>query len=202
MDNSNLKSKQKEGAYSRAKEKVQELKSLYFSLIFYVIVNSGLIYIWYEYSSHSVQWFWFPIIGWGIGLVFKAINAYDLNVLFGKQWEQKQIQKYLGSENTLEQSQIINDNAYQKAKKKVDSIRGFYSHFAVYLIVNAFIVSTIVSTTKIELLSFSALSTPIFWGIGLLAHGLSVFGSDLLFGKDWEDRKIKRLMDTEYNDIK
>jgi hypothetical protein len=202
MDNSNLKSKQKEGAYSRAKEKVQELKSFYFSLIFYVIVNLGLVYIWSEYSSHSVQWFWFPIIGWGIGLVFKAINAYELNVVFGKQWEQKQIQKYLGSENTLEQSQITNDNAYQNAKKKVDSIRGFYSHFAVYLVVNAFIVSTIVSTTRIDLLSFSALSTPIFWGIGLLAHGLGVFGSDFIFGQDWEDRKIKQLMDTEYNDIK
>lgn len=111
MNNTNLKSQETKAAYQRAKEKAQELKSLYFGLIFYAIVNSGLVYIWFEFSNHSVQWFWFPIIGWGIGLVFKAINIYELNILFGEQWEKRQIEKYLGGQSTAEQSTATSDKA-------------------------------------------------------------------------------------------
>jgi hypothetical protein len=31
------------------------------------------------------------------------------------------------------------------------------------------------------------------WGIGLLAHAVNTFG----IGKDWEERKIKQLMEEE-----
>jgi hypothetical protein len=67
----------------------------------------------------------------------------------------------------------------------------------VYILVNTFIVSVMVWNTNVELLSFSALSTPFFWGIGLAAHALGVFGEDLFFGKNWEDKKIKKMLDTE-----
>jgi len=40
-------------------------------------------------------------------------------------------------------------------------------------------------------------STAFFWGIGLVAHGLSVFGHDIFFGSNWEEKKIKELMDKE-----
>ncbi len=39
--------------------------------------------------------------------------------------------------------------------------------------------------------------TAFFWGIGLLSHALSVFGPNLFLGKDWEDKKIKQLMEKE-----
>lgn len=198
MDNSNHNINLNTRAYLRAQEKTQELKSFYFSLFVYVIINSGLVYIWYAYSGTNFQWFWFPVLAWGLGLIFKAVKVYDLNFLFGNQWEQKQIQKYLKNEKNPEDRDIKNDIIYQKAKDKVDSIKGFYSHLTVYLIVNTFIVSTIVTTTNIDLFSFSALSTPFFWGIGLLFHVLGVFGSDLLFGQNWEKRKITEYMNKEF----
>lgn len=197
MDNSNYANNLNSQAYLRAKGKTQELKSFYFSLFFYAIVNSSLVYIWYAYSDTSFQWFWFPVIAWGLGLFFKAVKVYDLNFLFGNQWEQKQIENYIRNNNFPEDQNMEQNIIYQKAKKRVDSIKGFYSHLTVYFIVNTFIVATIVSTTNIDLLSFSALSTPFFWGIGLLAHALGVFGEDLFFGKGWEERKIKALMDEE-----
>jgi hypothetical protein len=40
-------------------------------------------------------------------------------------------------------------------------------------------------------------STAIFWGIGLMAHALSVFLPSMIIGKDWEERKIKQLMEKE-----
>jgi hypothetical protein len=194
MNNSNLKNK---SVYQEAKKKVKELKSLYFSLIFYLIINTALVYIWYEYSDTNFQWFWFPLIGWGIGLVMKALYVYDVNVLFGKQWEERKMNKYLDNSITDEPSGIINEDARLRAKKKVDSIKGFYSHFTVYLLVNTFIVTTIVWNTGIEIFSFSALAIPLFWGIGLVSHALGVFGEDVFFGKNWEERKINELMSSD-----
>lgn len=194
MNNSDFKNSK---AYQKAKKRVDELKSFYFSLIFYLIVNSGLIYVWYNYSGTSFQWFWFPIVGWGFGLLMKALYVYDVDIFFSKQWEERKIKTYLDNKTTLDNSGIENQDTRLRAKKKVDSIKGFYSHLTVYLLVNTFIVSIIVWNTGIELFSFSALATPFFWGIGLVSHALGVFGEDLFFGKDWEQRKINELMESE-----
>ncbi len=202
MDNSNFKNSQFKMTYQEAKEKAEQIKSFYISLIFYLIVNAGLVYIWYEYSSHSIQWFWFPIVGWGLGLLFKALNIYDINVVFGKQWKEQKIKQYLAEEEFDKSYNYSEDQAYEKAKKKVDSIKGFYSHLFVYLLVNIFIVTTLVWNTNINWYSFSALSTPIFWGIGLASHGIGVFGRDIIFGKKWEDQKIKDLMEKEQQGFK
>ena len=34
-----------------------------------------------------------------------------------------------------------------------------------------------------------------FWGLFIVAHGLSVFMPDFILGKNWEERKIKEYMD-------
>jgi 2TM domain len=44
---------------------------------------------------------------------------------------------------------------------------------------------------------WQTLNTVFFWGIGLVVHGLSVFGSNLFFGRGWEEKKIQELMDKD-----
>ena len=44
---------------------------------------------------------------------------------------------------------------------------------------------------------FRTFSTLLCWGVGLFAHGLSVFLPSIVLGKDWEERKIKEFMDKE-----
>ena len=100
-------------------------------------------------------------------------------------------------ENLSEQSDFRKEDAYIRAKKKVESIKGFYWHLAVYIVVNIVIVSIIVSNAGVSVFSFAALSTPLFWGIGLLFHFLGVFGANVLFGSSWEQRKIKEFMDKD-----
>ena len=39
--------------------------------------------------------------------------------------------------------------------------------------------------------------TAFFWGIGLVAHGLSVFMPNCIMGQNWENRKIKEFMEKE-----
>jgi len=70
----------------------------------------------------------------------------------------------------------------------------------IYLIINAFIVfandSDILEGDQ-NFWSWQKWNTVFFWGIGLAAHGFSVFGRDLFFGKNWEERKIQELMEKE-----
>jgi hypothetical protein len=96
---------------------------------------------------------------------------------------------------------FINEQKYERAKKQVRAISGFYKHLAAYLIVNIilFIVKYANLQPGEQFFTFSTFSTATFWGIGLLCHGLGVFGNSILFNREWEDRKIAKLMDKEKN---
>jgi hypothetical protein len=99
------------------------------------------------------------------------------------------------------------EHSYLKAKKRVKAIKGFYIHVSVYVITNIFLSGIIIfglmSSGYIFLDAFSAFgvySTWIFWGIGIFFHWLGTFGFQSLgLGKDWEDKKIRELMEKEDN---
>jgi len=110
----------------------------------------------------------------------------------------------------MESNKYVKDERYLKAKKKVESIKGFYRHLAVYMIINSII--TIIKTTS-NIGNGDSLSEALFsignffqwvpWGIGLLIHGLVVFNIfSFLLGKGWEERKIKELIEKESNELK
>ena len=88
---------------------------------------------------------------------------------------------------------------YRAARRKVKQIRGFYVHLLVYLFINIaiFVVFTREEGLWNGLGNFWNYSTAFFWGIGLVAHWGSVFGPNLFFGKEWEERKIRHLMEKE-----
>lgn len=91
---------------------------------------------------------------------------------------------------------------YVRAKKRVEEIKKYYTHLAVYIIIN-----TIISITKVvhdvedgrelaeAIFRFDTFSLWVWWGIGMAFHTYKVFGANLLFmDKDWEERKIKEYM--------
>ncbi len=98
------------------------------------------------------------------------------------------------------------DIRYKKAKKRVKEIQGFYTHLLVYILVNIFIFAANSSIFELGLgtinISFGDLSLPFFWGIGLFAHWATVFGLDLLLGKNWEENKIREVMEKEEQQTK
>ena len=96
-----------------------------------------------------------------------------------------------------QQTRFEKEEAYLRAKKKVDKIVGFYWHFAIYIVVNIFLMVMIFSKSGEPFWSFAVWSTPLFWGIGVGFHFLGVFGTDYLFGKNWEERKIEKYMNKE-----
>ncbi|MBV7267892.1 histidine kinase [Winogradskyella luteola] len=85
--------------YVRARKRVEELKGFYYSLISYCLVIPFLIYIWYQFSRHTIQWFWFPMLGWGISLIFQAYRVYVDNGALGAKWEERKIEEYMRKED-------------------------------------------------------------------------------------------------------
>ncbi|MBO3116150.1 histidine kinase [Winogradskyella sp. DF17] len=81
--------------YVRARKKVEELKGFYYSLLSYVIVIPFLIFIWYKFTPYTIQWFWFPMAGWGLSLVFQAYRVFIDNGAFGARWEERKIEEYM-----------------------------------------------------------------------------------------------------------
>jgi hypothetical protein len=96
-----------------------------------------------------------------------------------------------------EVSDFRKEEAYLKAKKKVDALIGFYWHLAVYIVVNIFLILLIGLNSGQGFTGFGTYATALFWGIGLVFHFLGVFGPDFFFGKNWEKRKIQEFMDKD-----
>lgn len=96
-------------------------------------------------------------------------------------------------------SRYLEQERLERAKKRVKRIKGFYSHLLVYVVVNIMVVIINVQNLEpgesyFQLKNFFTLG---FWGIGLLAHGLSVFLPDMILGSNWEERKIKEIMNRD-----
>jgi len=82
----------------------------------------------------------------------------------------------------------------KRIRRRVRKIRDFYSHLVVYLVVNAILVVVWYFTSG----GFPWFVFPLGgWGIGIFFHWYSVFVEDGLLGKNWEDRKVKQLMEKE-----
>lgn len=83
---------------------------------------------------------------------------------------------------------------YDRAKRRVELVRGFYSHAVVFVLVNLGLAVYNVATSP-ERLWF--VLTVVGWGVGLIAHGLYVAGSGRFLGPEWQERKIREEMDRE-----
>lgn len=86
----------------------------------------------------------------------------------------------------------LESQSYIKAKKRVDQIKGFYSHLTVMVFLLPFLVFINLEFTP----QYHWFWWAIFGNlIGLFFHWLSVFGYNLFgLGKDWEDKKIREFM--------
>lgn len=97
-------------------------------------------------------------------------------------------------ENRRHEENSDEEIRYLNAQKRVKEIRGFYGHLISYVAVNIVLIIFNVlyhhfGYMKIKVNQFYSV---IIWGIIVLIHAGFVF-----LGKDWEERKIRKLMDKE-----
>lgn len=85
--------------------------------------------------------------------------------------------------------------AYEKAARRVKEIKGFYSNLTSYCLVIPFLIVLNLLTSPEKLWFFWPM---LGWGIGIAAHGVSTFG----IGRNWEEKKIRELMDEEQKQAK
>ncbi len=84
--------------YQRAQKQVEEIKGFYGHLVSFVSVMLFLLFINLKYSPQYL-WFFWPFLGWGIGLLFHGLKAFNYTPFLGKDWEQRKIKEFMNQEN-------------------------------------------------------------------------------------------------------
>ena len=87
------------------------------------------------------------------------------------------------------------EESYMRAQKKIKEIKGFYAHVMVTVLVIPFLIFINLQFVP----QFHWFWFPIGGlGLSLIIHWTAVFGFRAIgLGKDWEERKIKELMEKD-----
>ena len=93
MENNN----QNEERYFKAKKRVEEIKGFYGNLTAYIVVNIGLLVI-NLLTSPDHLWFYWPLIGWGIGVAIHGMKVFNYMPFLGKDWEEQKIKEFMDKE--------------------------------------------------------------------------------------------------------
>jgi len=87
----------------RAREQVEAQKGFYVHLITYILVNAGLFFINLATRRNGGGWwFYWPLFGWGIGLIAHAFSVFGAFGLFNRQWEERQVKRIMDRERGRE----------------------------------------------------------------------------------------------------
>lgn len=89
----NVNSDDEDKAYLRARKKVKEIKAFYGNLVSYCIIIPFLIFI-NLYTQNKYHWFWWPLLGWGIGVASHAFQVFGI----GESWQEKKIQEIMNKQ--------------------------------------------------------------------------------------------------------
>jgi hypothetical protein len=76
----------------------------------------------------------------------------------------------------------------------VEDIKGFYGNLIAYIVVTIGLAILNLLTSP-EYLWF--LYPALGWGFGVVVHGMAVFNAVPFLGRDWEERKIRQIMERE-----
>ncbi|WP_460219665.1 2TM domain-containing protein [Psychroserpens sp. MEBiC05023] len=100
----------------------------------------------------------------------------------------------------MEAKHSINQERYELAAKRVKRLKGYYFHVMIFIIINT--ISAAINYRSLDdgesffqWHNFISLS---IWGLILLIHTASVFLPNIIFGKGWEARRIKKYMEEEH----
>ena len=80
----------------QAQKKVKKKKDFYQHLMSYVTVNFFLLAL-NLLTSPTHLWFYFPMLGWGIGLMFHYVDVFGIPGfgMLDKDWEEKELNSEL-----------------------------------------------------------------------------------------------------------
>jgi sensor histidine kinase YesM len=86
--------------------------------------------------------------------------------------------------------EYISSKKLAQAKARVEAIKSFYIHLAVYIIVMGFLLILNLINGGFPWVIFPLVG----WGFGVLGHASEAFDYHPLFGKKWEEKKINQYL--------
>lgn len=89
--------------YQKAKVKAREIRDFYINLSLFCLFIPLIVGI-NLYFVPKFQWFWFSIIGWGVGVFFHAANTFEIFSFFKSTWEKRKIAQFIKEEIEQEQN--------------------------------------------------------------------------------------------------
>ncbi|WP_124980674.1 2TM domain-containing protein [Nonlabens xiamenensis] len=81
--------------YNTAKKRVEEIRSFYYHLMIYIVVNLGIASFNYYQNQWSTPWFVYTLAGWGLGLLGHAYGTFGRNPFTNKQWQERKLQEFM-----------------------------------------------------------------------------------------------------------
>lgn len=85
--------------YYQAQKKVREIKAFYMHLVVFIAVNIFLAVLNLMTTPHEL-WFYWTTLGWGIGVFFHGMKAFNYSPFFNKEWEERKIKQFLDKEKS------------------------------------------------------------------------------------------------------
>ncbi|MEO5775336.1 MAG: 2TM domain-containing protein [Flavobacterium sp.] len=83
--------------YQRAYKQVQDVKGFYGHLLSYVLTMMFFVFINLKYTPKDL-WFYWPMLGWGIGLLFHGLKVFRYTPFMSKDWEERKIKEFMDKE--------------------------------------------------------------------------------------------------------
>lgn len=83
--------------YKSAVKHVENIKAFYGHLFSYVVVIGGL-FILNIITTPFKLWFFWPALGWGLGLGAHAVSVFNILPFMGKDWEHRKIEELVNKE--------------------------------------------------------------------------------------------------------
>ena len=81
---------------AKALQYVQGIKAFYSHFFFYTGFTGLFIGAFYLKNGFIADVFYFMMFGWGLGVLFHGLNAYEVFNFFGPEWEKRKVEKRLG----------------------------------------------------------------------------------------------------------
>ena len=80
----------------KAKKKVKAKKGFYKHLTSFAIINAFLMFL-NLFTSPAYLWFVFPLLGWGIGILFHYVDVFGVPGfdILNQDWEERELQNEL-----------------------------------------------------------------------------------------------------------
>ena len=80
--------------YRRARRRVREIRAFYLHLAVFIGVNV-LLHLINFVATPRIYWAFWPLVGWGIGLLVHGLVTYRWVPFVGKEWEARKLRELM-----------------------------------------------------------------------------------------------------------